>query len=307
MGHDHDGALRKKVSASSKNYGESKYIGLLFVLPWIIGFICFKAGPLLMSFIMSFTKYNVISSAKWVGMENYQKMASDPDFWMSVKVNLKYVLLTVPLRLSFSLFIAYILTSNVKKIGIFRAIYYIPSLMGGNVAIAILWRYMFLDEGVVNSLLALIGIQGKAWLAGDFTALLVVSLLHVWQFGSTMVIFLAALKGVPTSYKEAAIIDGASGWKIFTRITLPYISPVIFFNLMTNLVNAFQEFNSPFMITGGGPGKATTLMSLIIYNNAFKFLKMGYSSALSVILFFMIVIVTVILFSTSGKWVNYQD
>lgn len=307
MNHNYEGALRKKTLSFSKNRGESKYIGLLFIIPWFLGFICFKAGPLLMSFIMSLTKYNIISSAKWIGLDNYRKMIADPDFWMAIKVNLEYVLLTVPLRLTFSLFIAYILTSNVKRIGIFRVLYYIPSLMGGNVAIAILWRFLFLDEGLINSLLAGIGIQGKAWLTGYFSALVVVSLLHVWQFGATMVIFLAALKSIPKSYIEAAIIDGASRWKLFIRITIPYISPVIFFNLMTNLVNAFQEFNSPFMVTNGGPGKATTLISLVIYNNAFKFLKMGYSSAISVIFFLIIVIVTVTLFSTSGKWVNYQD
>jgi oligogalacturonide transport system permease protein len=291
----------------AKNRGESKYIGLLFILPWIFGFICFKAGPLAMSFIVSFTKYNVMSSPKWIGLDNFTKLFTSADFWMAARVNLEYVLMTVPIRLSFSLFIAYVLTSSVKGIGVFRALYYIPSLMGGNVAIAILWRYLFLKEGLINSLLLLVGIQGKAWIAGDFSALFIVSLLHVWQFGATMVIFLAALKGIPMTLKEAALIDGASSRAIFFRITIPYISPVIFFNLLTNMVTAFQEFNSPFMVTGGGPGKATTLMSLLIYNNAFKFLKMGYSSALSVILFLTIVIVTVMLFASSKKWVNYQD
>lgn len=291
----------------SKNKSESKWIGFLFILPWLIGLICFKAGPLLMSFILSFMNYNIVSNPRFIGFQNYANMLGDADFINALGISFEYVLLTAPTRLLFSLFIAYLLAQKVAGIGIFRAVYYIPSLMGGNVAIAILWRYMFSENGLINNLLALIGIQGKAWLAGDFSALCVVSLLHVWQFGATMVIFLAAFKGVPSSIIEAATIDGASRWRIFISVQLPYITPVIFFNTMTNLVNAFQEFNSPFVITNGGPSGATTLLSLLIYNNAFSYLKMGYSSGLSVVLFVIIVVVTLILFSSSKYWVNYQD
>lgn len=291
----------------SKNKSESKWIGFLFILPWLIGLICFKAGPLLMSFILSFMNYNIVSNPRFIGFQNYANMLGDADFINALGISFEYVLLTAPTRLLFSLFIAYLLAQKVAGIGIFRAVYYIPSLMGGNVAIAILWRYMFSENGLINNLLALIGIQGEAWLAGDFSALCVVSLLHVWQFGATMVIFLAAFKGVPSSIIEAATIDGASRWRIFISVQLPYITPVIFFNTMTNLVNAFQEFNSPFVITNGGPSGATTLLSLLIYNNAFSYLKMGYSSGLSVVLFVIIVAVTLILFSSSKYWVNYQD
>ena len=291
----------------SKNKSESKWIGFLFILPWLIGLICFKAGPLLMSFILSFMNYNIVSNPRFIGFQNYANMLGDADFINALGISFEYVLLTAPTRLLFSLFIAYLLAQKVAGIGIFRAVYYIPSLMGGNVAIAILWRYMFSENGLINNLLALIGIQGKAWLAGDFSALCVVSLLHVWQFGATMVIFLAAFKGVPSSIIEAATIDCASRWRIFISVQLTYITPVIFFNTMTNLVNAFQEFNSPFVITNGGPSGATTLLSLLIYNNAFSYLKMGYSSGLSVVLFVIIVAVTLILFSSSKYWVNYQD
>lgn len=299
--------INKKNTIYRTNRGENKYIGLLFILPWLFGFLAFKAGPLFLAFVFSFTKYNVLSPPRFIGLANYKHMFSNADFINSVKVNFLYVLFTVPGRLIFSLFIAYLLTTKIKGIGIFRSIYYIPSLMGGNVAIAILWRYMFLKTGLLNSILANFGIGGYAWLTHNISALIVVSLLHVWQFGATMIIFLAALKGVPVSLKEAAFIDGAKRRTIFLRIILPYISPVIFFNLMTNLINAFQEFNSPFMVTGGGPGKATTLISLLIYNNAFTYLKMGYSSAISVFLFAIIVLITVILFKTSDTWVNYQD
>lgn len=289
------------------NRGESKWLGIYFILPWIIGFFAFKIGPLFLSFAYSFTKYNVMSPPKFIGLKNYFKMFADPDFHNSLKVNLLYVLFTVPIKLSFSLFIAYVLTLKVKGIGIFRSLYYIPSLMGGNIAIAILWRYIFLEAGLFNAVLAVFNIPPYAWLAHNLSALIVVSLLHSWQFGATMIIFLAALKSVPNSLKEAAIIDGAKSSTIFRKIIVPYITPVIFFNLMTNLITAFQEFNSPFMVTKGGPGQSTTLFSLLIYNNAFSYLKMGYSSALSVFLFLIIVFFTVILFKTSYKWVVYQD
>ena len=205
----------------SKNKSESKWIGFLFILPWLIGLICFKAGPLLMSFILSFMNYNIVSNPRFIGFQNYANMLGDADFINALGISFEYVLLTAPTRLLFSLFIAYLLAQKVAGIGIFRAVYYIPSLMGGNVAIAILWRYMFSENGLINNLLALIGIQGKAWLAGDFSALCVVSLLHVWQFGATMVIFLAAFKGVPSSIIEAATIDGCTPYGIFVKIILP--------------------------------------------------------------------------------------
>jgi oligogalacturonide transport system permease protein len=166
---------------------------------------------------------------------------------------------------------------------------------------------MFMNDGLINSALEFLHIPGAAWLSNPVLALFVISVLHVWQFGSTMVIFLAALKGVPASLTEAAVVDGASRTRIFWSVTIPYITPVVFFNLMMNLISAFQEFNSAFVITGGGPMRGTYLMSIMIYNNAFTFLKMGYSSALSWMLFTTIALVTVVLFSTSRKWVNYQD
>lgn len=260
-----------------------------------------------MSFMLSFTKYKIISTPKWFGFGNFIEMYQDENFWTAARVNLEYVIITVPLRMVFALFIAYVLTSNVKGIGVFRSIYYIPSLMGGNVAIAILWRFLFLQDGLINAILKIFGFPPYPFLTKDLSALFVVSLLHVWQFGATMVIFLSALKGVPRSLYEAAIVDGASRGRIFFSITIPYISPVIFFNLMTNMVTACQEFNSPYMVTQGGPGKATTLMSLIIYNNAFKYMKLGYASALSSVLFLTIVLITLALFATSKHWVNYQD
>ena len=285
---------------------EGKY-GFLFILPWLFGFLAFKAIPLLMSGVLSFMDYNIISSPEFIGFDNFRELAENELFWSSMKSTGLYVLYTVPMKMVFSLFIAYILSSKVKGIGFFRSVYYIPSLMGGSVAISILWRYMFMQDGMINSLLELIGIEGPAWLSIPGTAMFVISFQHVWQFGSTMVVFLAALKGMPGSLIEAAEIDGATRKRIFWSVIIPYITPVVFFNLLTNLVTAFQEFNSPFVITAGGPYETTYLMSMMIYENAFRYLNMGLSSAISLVLFTIIVSFTLLLFGSSRFWVNYQD
>jgi oligogalacturonide transport system permease protein len=276
-------------------------------LPWLFGFLAFKVFPLLLSFYISFTEYRIITPPVFTGLENFIQVFRDPIFKQSVKVSFLYVFITVPTRMAFALFIAYVLSSKVKGIGIFRTLYYIPSLMGGSVAVAILWSYMFMSGGLVNQVLALFHIPSLPWLSHPILALFVISILHVWQFGSTMVIFLAALKGVPGTLIEAAVVDGASRTRTFWNVVIPYITPVIFFNLLNNLVAAFQEFNSAYVITAGGPFNGTYLMSLMIYQNAFRYLKMGYSSALSWIWFTNIAVITLCLFASSKKWVNYQD
>jgi oligogalacturonide transport system permease protein len=282
-------------------------IGFFFILPWLIGFLAFKTFPLLMSLYISFTEYRIITPPFFIGLENYIQVFTDPVFRQSVKVSVFYVLMTVPSRMLFALFIAYVLNSKVKGIGFFRSVYYIPSLMGGSVAVAILWCYMFMSNGLINQALGFLGLPALPWLAHPALALFVISVLHVWQFGSTMVIFLAALKGVPSTLLEAAVVDGASRTRTFWSVVIPYITPVIFFNLLNNLVSAFQEFNSAYVITAGGPFNGTYLMSLMIFQNAFRYLKMGYSSTLSWIWFTTIAVVTMCLFVSSKKWVNYQD
>jgi oligogalacturonide transport system permease protein len=282
-------------------------VGFLFILPWLFGFLAFKTFPLLMSFYISFTEYRIITPPFFIGFENFIQVFTDPTFFQSVKVSLLYVLMTVPTRMLFALFIAYVLSSKVKGIGIFRSLYYIPSLMGGSVAVAVLWAYMFRSGGLVNLVLGFLHIPPLPWMSHPVLALFVISVLHVWQFGATMVIFLAALKGVPGTLIEAAVVDGATRTRTFWSVIIPYITPVIFFNLLNNLVAAFQEFNSAYVITAGGPSHGTYLMSLMIYQNAFRYLKMGYSSALSWIWFTTITLVTICLFISSKKWVNYQD
>lgn len=225
----------------------------------------------------------------------------------SFGVTFKYAFMTVPLKLLFALFIAYILNFKLKFINLFRTVYYIPSILGGSISIAVLWQFLFQNEGLINMVLGMFGIEAINWLGSSDHALFVICLLRVWQFGSAMVIFLAALKGVPGDLYEAASIDGAGKVKQFFSITMPMITPVIFFNLITQLCQAFQEFNGPFIITNGGPQGSTTLISILIYQNAFKTYKMGLASAMAWMLFIIVAIFTVISFVSQKYWVYYGD
>ena len=222
-------------------------------------------------------------------------------------ITFKYAFITVPLKLVFALFIAYILNFKIKFVNLFRTVYYIPSILGGSVAIAVLWRALFKDTGIINTLLGFFGIQGPNWLADRNWALFVICLLRVWQFGSAMVLFLAALKGVPTDLYEAATIDGASKTKQFFSITVPMITPVIFYNLVTQIAQAFQEFNGPYIITQGGPRNATTLVALLVYNYAFQSNEMGMACALAWVMFVIVMILTIIAFTSQKHWVYYSD
>jgi oligogalacturonide transport system permease protein len=282
--------------------------GLLYISPWIIGFLVFQFYPFLMSLYYSFTNYSMLNNAKFVGFKNYVDMFTrDRHFWQSVKVTTIYVLVAVPLKLIFSLFIAMILNMKLKFINAFRTLYYIPSIFGGSVAVAILWRFLFNRGGVVNLFIANFGIKPVDWLGSDKWALFTISLLTVWQFGSSMVVFLAGLKQIPNEIVEAAKVDGAGRIRIFFKITVPFLSPMIFFNLILQTIHALQEFTAPFVITGGGPLKSTYLYGLMIYENAFKFLKTGYASAQSWILFLVIMIFTALVFKSSPYWTYYQD
>lgn len=220
---------------------------------------------------------------------------------------LKYTVLTVPFQLAFALFIAFILNFKLKGINFFRSAYYLPSILGGNVAIAILWRFMFRPDGLINQILNVFGFASVSWFSTPRAAMTVIVLLKIWQFGSAMLIFLAALQDIPKDLYEAAEIDGASKLRTFFSVTIPLLTPTIFFNLIMQLVNAFQEFNGPYLITQGGPLQSTYLSSMFIYDYAFKYYQMGYSSAASWVLFIVILISTGLLFATSSKWVYYAD
>ena len=282
-------------------------IGLLYILPWLVGFILFKVYPFLSSLFYSFTNYDLFNGIPKYGMMNYEKIFTDPDIIRAFVVTFKYAIFDVPLKLMFALFIAYILNFKLKGVNFFRTAYYIPSILGGSIAIAILWRAVFNTDGLINTVLGAFGIPEINWMAGDMSALMVIVLLRVWQFGSAMVIFLAALKGVSEDLYEAASIDGAGKWTQFFKITVPLITPVIFYNLVTQLCQAFQEFNGPFLVTKGGPNGATTLISMLIYNNAFLRHKMGMASAQAWILFLITMTMTVVAFVSQKKWVYYSD
>lgn len=281
--------------------------GFLFILPWLIGFLVFKLYPFGSSLYYSFTDYHLFHGISEYSLDNYKEIFTSTKITKSLWVTFRYAFITVPLKLVVALFIAYILNFKIKFVNFFRTAYYIPSILGGSVAIAVLWKAVFKDEGLLNSALGFFGINGPSWLSDPSYAIFVICLLRVWQFGSAMVIFLAALKGVPQDLYEAAAIDGAGKWRQFFKITVPLITPVIFYNLVTQLCQAFQEFNGPYIITQGGPRGSTTLISLLIYNSAFKSHEMGMASAMAWVMFIILMIFTMISFLSQKYWVYYGD
>lgn len=297
--------LRKRRGLSKLEQG---YMGFVLILPWLIGFCIFKLYPFVSSLVYSFTDYDLFKGVQnVVGFQNYIDAFTKAKNVKALKVTFTYAFMTVPLKLIFALFIAYILNFKIKGVGLFRTAYYVPSILGGSVAIAVLWKALFKNDGVVNTILTMLGFESINFLADKNWALFIICLLRVWQFGSAMVLFLAALKGVPEDLYEAASIDGASKGRQFLSITIPLISPVIFYNLVTQLVQAFQEFNGPYIITNGGPRNATTLISVIVYNTAFKDYKVGMSSAMAWVMFVIVMILTIIAFVSQKKWVYYSD
>ncbi len=286
---------------------KNEKMGYVYILPWIIGFCLLTIWPFVSSLYYSFTDYNMIAEPSIVGIQNYLKLFGDQEFINSLIATLKYTAITVPVQLAFALFIAFILNFKLKAINLYRTAYYIPSLLGGNVAIAILWRFMFQPDGFINTFLETFGISPVSWLSTPGGAMAVIVLLKVWQFGSSMLLFLAALKEIPQDYYEAASIDGASKFRTFFSITVPLITPTIFFNLIMQLNNALQEFNGPYLVTGKGPLNSTYLTSMFIYDKAFKSFEMGYASAASWVLFLLIVVVTLVVFGSQKRWVYYSD
>lgn len=282
-------------------------IGFFFILPWLIGFIIFKLYPFGSSLVYSFTDYHLFEGVTKVGLMNYVDIFTDNRITRAFNVTFKYAFITVPLKLTAALFIAYILNFKIKGVNLYRTAYYIPSILGGSVAIAVLWKALFRNEGLINTVLSFFGVTGPNWLSDTKWALFIICLLRVWQFGSAMVIFLAALKGVSGDLYEAAAIDGAGKWRQFFSITVPLITPVIFYNLITQLCQAFQEFNGPYIITKGGPRNSTTLISLLVYSNAFKSYQMGMASAIAWLMFIIVMVLTIIAFISQKHWVYYSD
>ncbi|WP_239613542.1 carbohydrate ABC transporter permease [Cohnella mopanensis] len=284
--------------------------GYLFLLPWLIGLIFLYLSPIFASLYLSFTKYDLLTAPKWIGFDNYKTMFTD-DYRLgdSIKVTFQYVLISVPFRLAFALGLAMLLNQGMKFLGVYRTIYYIPSLLGGSVAISVLWKQVFDKDGIFNQGLALMGIEGPNWIADPKYAIYSLIGLSVWQFGSVMIIFLAGLKQIPQELYEAATVDGAGIFRKFSRITMPLLTPVIFFNLTITLIQSFQTFTKAFIISGGsgGPINSTLLYSLYLYIKGFTFLDMGYASAMAWLLLIIIAAFTGLLFLTSRYWVYYSD
>lgn len=281
----------------------------VFLTPWLLGLIAFTAIPMILSFYYSFTKYDMFNPPRWIAAQNYTDMLSDPRVHKSLEVTFSYVALSVPLQLVFALALAIILYRNMPGVRVYRAVYYLPSLFGGSVAISILWRQLFNREGVFNQALALFGIEGKNWIATPSTALYTLVVLAVWQFGSSMVIFLGGLKQISPTYYEAAQIDGASKPQTFFRITLPLLTPIVFFNLVMTIIGSFQAFTPAYIISGGtgSPLNSTLFYTLYLYIKGFQHFSMGYASALAWVLLVIIALVTSIMFGIGRLWVFYDD
>ena len=281
----------------------------LFLAPWFIGLLAISIGPIVASLYLSFTDYNLLSPPEWIGFENYSAMLDDPRFAQSLRVTFAYVFISVPLQLAFALLLALVLDKGIRGLPVYRAVYYLPSLLGSSVAIAALWRQIFGTDGLINQVLAWFDIEGEGWVAHPNYALWTLILLNVWTFGAPMIIFLAGLRQIPQMYYEAAECDGASPWRRFRSITLPLLSPVIFFNLVLQIINSFQIFTQAFVVSGGrgGPADSTLMYSLYLYQRGFPSRDMGYASAMAWVLLMIIGGLTAVNFIASRYWVFYSD
>lgn len=279
----------------------------LFLAPWIVGFLVFTAGPILASVYFSMTDYNILKPPVFVGLANFRRMLLTDDlFWQALKVTAIYAVVSVPLGVVAGYAVALLLNQKVRALSFFRTVFYMPSVVSG-VAVAVMWLWVFHpDMGIVNNLLAKIGVEGPNWFGSPDWALTTLILTSLWGIGGGMVIYLAGLQGVPTHLYEAAQLDGAGRWQQFYHVTLPMTSPVIFFNLLMGVIGSWQIFTSAYVITGGGPANSTLFYVLYLYRNGWQYFKMGYASALAWVLFIIVLVMTVIVFRSSARWVYYE-
>lgn len=292
----------------SETLDNEKVAGYVFILPFIIGLLVFTVVPFFTSLYLAFTDYNVLSPAKWIGLDNFKRMFfEDKHFWNSFWITFRFALIQVPIKLLVSLGVALILSRSTKLTSVYRAAFYIPSLMGGSVAVALTWKQMFAYKGPINAMLMALGMQPVKFLNDPHITLYVLIGLGIWQFGSSMLIFLAAIKNVPASYHEAAIVDGAGPVRRFFAIVLPMITPIFFFNLINQTIGAFQAFNSSYLITQGGPMNSTLYYAVHMYNRAFTNYEMGYGSAMAWFMLLVIAAFTALIFRSSSAWVYYES
>jgi multiple sugar transport system permease protein len=297
---------RKAVGINARHNG----VAFLFLSPWLIGLMFLTLGPILASFYLSLTSYDMFTPPQWLGLDNYVKMfTEDGRYYQSLRVTFTYVFLSVPLKLAFALGIAMLLNRGLKGLGFYRSVYYLPSLLGGSVAVAIMWRQVFSYDGIINQILLKFGIDGPSWITSTDYALYTLVALAVWQFGSPMVIFLAGLKQIPQEIYDAAEVDGAGPVRKFFSVTLPLLTPIIFFNFVMQIIGAFQAFTPAYIISGGkgGPADATLVYTLYLYEQAFTNFQMGYASAMAWVLVAIIGLATIISFKSARYWVHYGD
>jgi ABC-type sugar transport systems, permease components len=298
----------KDGKKSTYRLSRRENMGMLYILPWLVGFLVFGCYPFFASIVYSFTDYTLLKKPDFVGFQNYVTMfTTDRDFYKSLGVTIVYSLVAVPCKLIFALFIALLLNMKLRAVNFFRTVYYIPSILGGSVAIAIVWKSLFANNGAVNLFLNILGISSVQWMGTPVAANSVIIMLNVWQFGSSMIIFLAGLKQIPQELYDVAKVDGSNKVHIFFNITIPLLTPVIFFNLVMQVINSLQEFSAPFLITNGAPMKYTYFFGMKLYEYGFKYFKMGYSCALSWVLFAIILVLTALIFKNSKRWVYYED
>lgn len=298
---------RKGKKTKSRDFKQNNLAGYLFISPWLIGFLLFGLVPLIASLALAFTDYDILSGGKFIGLDNFQRMFfDDARYGRSVVATFRYVFASVPLRLIFALGIAMLLNTKRRGVYWYRAAYYIPSIIGGSVAVAVMWRQIFGGDGVVNAVLQLLGLESVNWFGNPSTAIWTLILLAIWQFGSPMLIFLAGLRQIPQEMYESASIDGANGWNKFLRITLPLLTPIIFFNLIIQTISGFKVFTQAFIVTGGAPLDTTLFYSLYLYNRGFANFQMGYAAAMAWIMLIVIAVLTAISFKLSSYWVFYE-
>jgi multiple sugar transport system permease protein len=298
-----------------KNAVINQVSSYLFLVPWLLGFFILTLYPMLYSLYLSFTQYNILQPPKWVGLRNFLVMFAgseqyprDTRFMNSLTVTFRFVFISVPLKLAFALFVAMHMNQKLKLIPLYRTVYYIPTLLGGSVAISVLWRRLFAGDGVVNNILrAVFDVDPPSWISNPRYAIYTLILLSVWQFGSPMIIFLAGLKQIPQEYYEAASVDGAGKTRQFFSITLPSLSPIIFFNLVMQMISAFQSFTQAFIVSGGNgsPLDSTMFYSLYLYLKGFAFAEMGYAAAMAWFLLLIIALLTAVTFKASNSLVSY--